>query len=155
MAMKINSQFIRSHPLLSLIPFFSSRKLLSESAFSEYPKGTVVFNEGDPCDAIYLIISGRCESRRKNRNGGEQVEEVAGPGDTLGDGEFLNEEPYRSTAKVVTDSVMLRLSATELRELFKKKPSFAGRFSQTVMDRLKQHRHDHDLYPPRSGAWCR
>ncbi|MGB8355805.1 MAG: patatin-like phospholipase family protein [Chthoniobacteraceae bacterium] len=145
--MKINSQFIRSHPLLSLLPFFSSRKLLSESAFSEYPKGTVVFNEGDPCDAIYLIISGRCESRRKNRNGSDLIDEVAGPGDTLGDGEFLNEEPYRSTVKVVTDSVMLRLSAVELRELFKKKPSFAGRFSQTVTSRLKQHRHDHDLYP--------
>jgi len=142
MVMKINSQFLRSHPLLSLLPFFSSRKILSESAFSEYPKGTVIFTQGEPCDAIYLIISGRCESLRKKVNGGEEIEEVAGPGDTLGDGEFLNEEPYRSTVRVVTDSVMLRISSVELRELFKKKPSFAGRFSQTVIDRLKEHRHN-------------
>ena len=58
LAMKINSQFLRSHPLLSLLPFFASRKLLSESAFSEYPKGTVIFTQGGPCEAIYLIISG-------------------------------------------------------------------------------------------------
>ena len=124
--MKINSQILRSHPLLSLIPFFSVRKLISESAFSEYPKGTVVFRQGDPCDAIYLIISGRCESRRHSGNGGEEIDEVTGPGDTLGDSEFLNQEPYRSTVKVVTDSIMLRLSGDVLHELFKRKPSFAG-----------------------------
>ncbi|HWB60246.1 MAG TPA: cyclic nucleotide-binding and patatin-like phospholipase domain-containing protein [Chthoniobacteraceae bacterium] len=147
--MKINPQILRSHPLLSLIPFFSARKLISESAFSEYPKGTVVYRQGDPCDAIYLIISGRCESRRSDGNGGEDIEEVSGPGDTLGDSEFLNQEPYRSTVKVVTDSVMLRLSGAELHELFKRKPSFAGRFSQTVINRLKLHRQTRDDYPTR------
>ena len=147
--MKINSQFIRSHPLLSLIPYFSARKLISESAFSEYPKGTVIFHQGDPCDAIYLIVSGRCESRRGDGNGGEEIEEVSGPGDTLGDSEFLNQEPYRSTVKVVTDSIMLRLSGAVLQELFKKKPSFAGRFSQTITDRLKLHRKARDGYPSR------
>ena len=147
--MKINSQILRSHPLLSLIPYFSARKLVSESAFSEYPKGMVIFRQGDPCDAIYLIISGRCESRRRNGNGGEEIEEVSGPGDTLGDSEFLNQEPYRSTVKVVTDSVMLWLSGAVLQELFKRKPSFAGRFSQTVTDRLKLHRQARDGYPSR------
>ena len=147
--MKINSQILRSHPLLSLIPYFSARKLISESAFSEYPKGTIVFRQGDPCDAIYLIISGRCESRRRNGNGGEEIDEVSGPGDTLGDSEFINQEPYRSTVKVVTDSVMLRLSGAVLQELFKQKPSFAGRFSQTVVDRLKLHRQGRDAYPSR------
>lgn len=147
--MKINSQILRSHPLLSLIPYFSARKLVSESAFSEYPKGTVVFRQGDPCDAIFLIISGRCESRRHNGNGSDEIEEVSGPGDTLGDSEFLNEEPCRSTVKVVTDCVMLRLPGAALRELFKRKPSFAGRFSQTVMDRLKLHRQLRDGHPGR------
>ncbi len=147
--MKINSQLLRSHPLLSLIPYFSARKLISESAFSEYTKGTVVYRQGDPCDAIYLIISGRCESRRGDGKGGEEIEEVSGPGDTLGDSEFLNQEPYRSTVKVVTDSVMLRLSGAALQELFKRKPSFAGRFSQTVRDRLKLHRQSRDGYPSR------
>jgi len=147
MDMKINPQIIRSHPLLSLIPFFSARKLVSESNFSEYPKGTVVYRQGDPCDAIYLIISGRCEARRSNKNGGEDVDAVFGPNDTLGDSEFLNQEPYRSTVKVVTDCVMLRLSGVDLQALFKKKPSFAGRFSQTITERLKLRRQVPDRFP--------
>lgn len=147
--MKINSQILRSHPLLSLLPFFSARKLLNESAFSEYPKGTVIFHQGDACNAIYLIISGRCEARREDENGGEQIEEVSGPGDTLGDSEFLNQEPYRSTVRVVTDSVMLKLEGDALHELFKRKPSFAGRFSQTVTDRLKLQRQGRDGFPSR------
>ena len=147
--MKINSQLLRSHPLFSLIPFFSARKLISESALSEYPKGTVVYRQGEPCDAIFLILSGRCESRRSDHRGGEEIEEVSGPGDTLGDSEFLNQEPYRSTVKVATDSVMLRISGEALQELFKRKPSFAGRFSQRVMDRLKSSHMGRDGYPSR------
>lgn len=151
--MKINAQLLRSHPLLSLFPFFSARKLITESAFVNFPKGTVIYREGEPCDAIYLIVSGRCESRRNdgigngNGNGSGAVDAIFGPNDTLGDSEFLNQEPYRSTVKVVTDSVLLRLASEDLRELFKKKPSFAGRFSETVTNRLKSLRQADDGFP--------
>src|SRR5438067_2895900 len=120
--MRINTHLLRSHPLLSLIPAFTLRRLISESSFIEYPKGTVIYEEGDPCDAIYLIVSGRCESKRSNGNGNGEIDAVYGPGDTLGDSELLNQEPYRSTVSVVTDSVMLRLAGKELQHLFAEKP---------------------------------
>src|SRR5437870_556152 len=106
--MKIDTRVLREHPLLALVPAFTFRRLLAESSLSEYPKGTVIFREGDPCDAIFLIISGRCEARCAAHNGDEEVE-IFGPSDVLGDRELLNHEPCRCTVTVVTDSVMLRI----------------------------------------------
>jgi NTE family protein len=135
--MKVNLRNLRSHPLLSLIPAFAFKRLMSSSSVAEYPKGTVVFREGSACDAVYFIISGRCESHRSGSNGHDAVEEVFGPGDIFGERELLNHEAYRSTVSVVTDSVLLRIRGEDLRQLFVNKPSFAGRFSQTVGERWK------------------
>lgn len=134
--MKINTRFLKKHPLLALIPLFSLRRLIKQAALDEYPKGTVVYSQGEACDAIYLVISGRCELRINSRHG-SVVEAVYGPGEALGAREFLNNEVYRSAATVLTHSILLRIPATELERIFTSKPSVAGRFAQAVFGRAR------------------
>ncbi|MES2571554.1 MAG: Crp/Fnr family transcriptional regulator, partial [Verrucomicrobiota bacterium] len=134
----IDAEALRPHPIVSLIPPRLLDRLLAGPALGEYPKGTVVFREGAPCDAIYLIISGRCESLVRSDNGVRIVEEVFGPGDTLGERALLNHEPHSSTVVVATHSVLVRLPATEMRELFAGDARIAGRFAQTVTDRMRR-----------------
>src|SRR5437588_9184627 len=91
---RLNPKGLHPHPVLSLIPPKTLKRLLNDSAFIELPKGDVVFRQGHPCDAIFLIVSGRCESRDAEG----AVDRVFGPGDTVGERAFLNREPYRFTA---------------------------------------------------------
>ena len=126
------SQVMRPHPVLSIIPPKILERLLNESAFTEFPKGHVVFRQGSPCEAIFLIVSGRCEARAV----GGLVERIFGSGDTMGERAFLNREPYRFTAVVATDCVVLRISTVELQTLFDDDPFFAGRFSQALTKRF-------------------
>lgn len=135
--MKINPAVLKPHPLLALLPYSTVKRLLTGSAVSEYPKGVVLFSEGDPCDVLYVIISGRCEARVRGRKGQTIVEEVYGPGDTLGDRAFLNNEAHRCTVMVATHCVLLRIPAEELEGIFTKDPVVAGRFSQTVTRKLR------------------
>ena len=128
-----NPKTAHPHPVLSLIPPKALKRLLNDSAFIELPKGEVVFRQGDPCEAIFLIVSGRCESRDAN----DAVERILGPGDTIGERAFLNREPYRFTAVVSTHCVLLRISTSELLAMFEKDPSFAGRFSQALAGRFQ------------------
>jgi NTE family protein len=65
---------------------------------------------------------------------------VLGPGDTLGDRAFLNDEAHRVTAVVATHAVALRIPAAELEGVFTKNPQVAGRFSQAVTRKLRLHR---------------
>ena len=133
MALPWNAKTLHPHPVLSLIPPRTLKRLLNDSAFIELPKGEVVFRQGDPCAAIFLIVSGRCEGCQP----GGTVERVFGPGDTIGERAFLNREPYRFTAVVATHCVLLRIAATELLALFDKDPCFAGRFSQALAGRFE------------------
>jgi len=144
--MKISPDVLKPHPLLALLPYRKLKQLVQDSAVAEHPKGTTVFREGDVCDAIYLIVSGRCEGRVVGRTGAGVVDEVYGPGDTLGDRAFLNKEPHRSTVTVTTHCVLLRIPAEELEGIFTKDPTLAGRFSQTLTRRAQML---HERHPER------
>ena len=117
------------HPVLAILPARMRRQLLASVACSEFPKGKVVCREGEPSEAIYLVLSGRCESMPRTGTGGRTV---YGPGDTLGGKAFLNREPYRWTVKVVTRSQLVRISAADLRTLFARRPATSIRFAQLI-----------------------
>ncbi len=136
--MKINPAILKPHPLLALLPYSVVKRLLADSAVSEYPKGTVLFRQGERCDAIYVILSGRCEAQTSDGFGPPRVEAVFGPGDTMGERAFLNDEAHKCTATVSTHGVMLRIPATELEGILTKDPRLAGQFSQAVTRRFRQ-----------------
>lgn len=135
--MKINPAILKPHPLLALLPYTVVKRLLADTAVTEYPKGTVLFRQGERCDAIYVILSGRCETQYVNGDGQPHIEAVFGPGDTLGERSFLNDEPHRCTAIVSTHGIVLRIPATELEGILTKDPKLAGQFSQAVTRRFR------------------
>lgn len=134
--MKLSPRTLRSHPLLSLLPSSTLRALAAESSVKEFPKGSVVYNEGDSCTAVYLVLSGRCEARRNGNHGRADVLQVYGPGDTFGEVELLNAENYRSTVHVITRSMLLRIEGSLLKSVFVKMPSVAGRLSLKIADQV-------------------
>lgn len=133
--MKISPDVLKPHPFLALLPYRTLKRLASGSAISEFPKGTTVFRAGDRCDAIYVIISGRCEAHTAGRNGATVVEAVFGPGDLLGERAYFHAEPHAATVTVVTRCVLLRIPAEELDAIFAKDYKLAGRFSQLLAKR--------------------
>jgi len=110
--------------------------LAAESSVNEFPKGSVVFKEGDPCTAVYLVLSGRCEARRNGNHGRPEVQQVYGPGDTFGEIELLNAENYRSSLHVLTRSMLLKIEGALLKSVFVKMPSVAGRLSLRIADQV-------------------
>ncbi|MGC3991978.1 MAG: cyclic nucleotide-binding domain-containing protein [Chthoniobacteraceae bacterium] len=128
-AMKLNIRSLRSHPLLSLLPATQLRELLSETVIREFHKGTVIFREGESSQAIYLLLSGRCQSSHLGERGTEVVDEVFGPGDTLGEREMLNQEPYRSTVRVISRCVVLPIQGQPLQEPSRNIRGWAGAIS--------------------------
>jgi NTE family protein len=134
--MKLSPRTLRSHPLLSLLPSSTLRALAADSSVNEFPKGSVVFREGDPCTAVYLVLSGRCEARRNGHHGRADVQQAFGPGDTFGEAELLNAENYRSTVHVLTRSMLLKIEGSLLRSVFVKMPSVAGRLSLKIADQV-------------------
>jgi NTE family protein len=88
---------------------------------------------------MYLIVSGRCESRHVDPSR-HLITATHGPGDTLGDREAIQHEPYAATVTVATRSVLLRIPAEDLQEVCETEPAVAGRMSQSIVRRIVEGR---------------
>lgn len=64
---------------LSLGELKSVKGFLKERA---YDKGEILFNEGNPCERVFIVQSGRVKIFRMAASGREQILETLGPGDT-------------------------------------------------------------------------
>ena len=64
-----------------------------------FPKNTIIVNEGDQTDSLYIIVSGRVKVFLANEEGKEIVLDTQGPGEYFG--EMVLDEGPRS-ASVMT-----------------------------------------------------
>ena len=52
---------------------------------AEFPRGAVIFAEGEPGDRLYIIGTGKVKIGRKSPDGRENLLMVAGPSDMFGE----------------------------------------------------------------------
>src|SRR5438067_2777821 len=74
-----------------------------------FRKGSVIFEQGDEGDALYIVESGRAKVAIKDEEGREKILSVFGEGDYFGEMALLSDQPRSATVTVVGDADMLRL----------------------------------------------
>lgn len=95
---------------------------IPNSTILNYPRGSIICLEGTRCEALYLILSGRCEVCKQLEGGRSICERVKGPGETFGHWEILHNHPLRYTIRVVEPSIILKLNSHDLISLLTKRP---------------------------------
>ena len=53
--------------------------LLGELETVRFPRGTTIFNEGEPGDRLYIIIDGKVKLARRSADGRENLLTIMGP----------------------------------------------------------------------------
>jgi CRP-like cAMP-binding protein/cytochrome P450 len=87
---------------------------------SIFPTGAIVFRQGDPPDAFYVIESGEATVRRTNDAGEAELLARLGPGDVFGELGLLRRQPRLATIIVAPGSdrlVALKCSAAAFERL--------------------------------------
>lgn len=81
-------------------------------------RGITLFHEGDPGDALYVVMEGHVDVLKKDPSGHPQTLATLSPGTALGEMSLLGGAPAR-TATVVTTSpvVLVRMPADRFCEL--------------------------------------
>ena len=80
-----------------------------------FEAGTVIMREGDPGDAAYMIVSGKCRAYR-NIEGQEETLAVMEPGEVFGEMALLLDEPRAATVVAVDRVVVLVLDKATMSE---------------------------------------
>jgi CRP/FNR family transcriptional regulator, cyclic AMP receptor protein len=74
-----------------------------------YRRGEVIFHEGDPGDALHLVVRGRIKIGRVSAGGDESIVTSIGAGETFGELVLLDGAPRSATATALEASETLTL----------------------------------------------
>ena len=112
-----------------------SRALLEQYG-RPFAQGEVLFREGDPASAAYLLQSGRIRLLKRVRMV-ERSLSVLRAGDLFGEGALLDGAVRSSTAVALSEGVALVLDRSALREIVERIPSLSERILTQLVRRLR------------------
>ena len=126
---------LRTVSLFSELPREVLARLVSEFDELEVPAGRTVFSQGDPGDALYVIVSGAVEVRGERDGQGERVA-VLGPGDCLGEMALVTGDPRSATVVALSPTRLLRLDKERFRALSERHPVFLRELARVLCRRI-------------------
>ncbi len=101
------------------------------------PAGTVLFNEGDGGEEMYIIQSGRVKISKKIR-GVEKTLATLEKGEFFGEMAILNDKPRSASAETIDDCEMLVIDRKTFETLLRGNVEIAIRFIKRLADRLRE-----------------
>jgi two-component system, sensor histidine kinase len=132
-------ELLRRHPLLSSLDARHVDWLVSDDVSIEqsYPRGAVIFREGDEGDSIFLIGSGSVEAVLGDERGQIIPLSLMRSGETFGEMGFFEGKPRSATVRACDPAVVLEIKGEELRRLANARPDIEFKVLLTVSERLR------------------
>ncbi len=93
------------------------RRLLRRTRVERRAAGDVLFEEGDPGDALYVVLDGEVRISRQVPGMGEEALAILGPGESFGEMALVDASPRSADAIVHRRARLLVLAARDLEEL--------------------------------------
>jgi CRP/FNR family cyclic AMP-dependent transcriptional regulator len=129
---------------LARTPFFAdaSTQLLAgiaeSSALRQLVRGDVLFNEGDPPDAIYLVTKGRIAIVMSNSiDRRESVVALMEPGDLFGELALLDDGPRSAMARALEPSELIEVPFEPVRAMLDENPRLLWNVTRLLASRLR------------------
>jgi CRP-like cAMP-binding protein len=103
----------------------------------EFPRGTVLFREGEPGREMFVVHQGRVTiSKRVGEV--EKILSTLGAGEFLGEMSILNNRPRSATATCAEDSRLLVIDARTFEAMIRSNAEIAVRLIKKLSDRLQE-----------------
>ena len=100
-------------------------------------KNEILFHQGDPGDALYLIRSGWVKIIKEDVEEGEVVLNHIGPGGIIGEMAIIDEEPRSSGIVAISDVEMLVLKSDDFMNLLNEQPMMTLPIIRSELRRLQ------------------
>ncbi len=111
--------------------------LASRAVFRKFPSGGQLFAEGDPCEGLFVVVSGLARVFKMSPGGREQVLTLDGPGSSVAEVPVFDGGPFPASCVAVGDSEMLFLSRRALHDVCLERPEVALKVLAMVGRRLR------------------
>ena len=120
-----DAELLKDVPLFQFLDEREREELAAHLDVESFSSGTVIFNYGEPGEALYVIRSGKVEVFFKNDTGERIVLEVATRGDFIGELSLLDQGTRSASVIAVEDTETLRLDRGDLEVFLRLQPQAA------------------------------
>src|SRR5579863_8311492 len=130
-----NSELLKV-PVFAGLPDDQISWFISQATEMPLKAGEIYFREGDPADAMFVILDGQIQVR--GEIGGETVVLLLKPGDVTGVLPFSRMKQFTVGARALTDARVLRYPSSHFPELVQKMPELTERLVGLMSDRIRE-----------------
>jgi CRP/FNR family transcriptional regulator, cyclic AMP receptor protein len=120
-------------------PAFDAQAVLESAGAARrvvsYPKGKIVFSQGQPSDAVLYIQKGSIKISVLSRTGKEAVVAMLGPGDFVGEGALTGQSIRIGTATATMPTTVLIIEKAAMLQLLRDEPTFSEQFIAYMLAR--------------------
>jgi CRP/FNR family transcriptional regulator, cyclic AMP receptor protein len=110
--------------------------LAAHASAQTFPRNTIIINEGDRSDSIFITVTGKVKVFLHGEDGREVVLNVHGPGEYFGE-MVLDEGPRSASVMTLEISKFLVISKTDFRDFLSTHPDFAMKLINRLMRRVR------------------
>lgn len=103
-----------------------------------YPKGAVVFSEGEQTDGLYIVSSGLVKVFKLHTDGREKTLDILKPGQYLGEVSLFGSSIRSASVETLEPTKFLIIPSTDLRILLLETPSLAVKIIEMLSGRLRE-----------------
>ena len=136
--MSADAALLSEVPLFQLLDDEERAALATHLDEVKFPGGHVVFNYGEPGDAMYIVRAGKAEMSFRNDTGEKIVLEVCERGDFFGELSFLDGGTRSATATVTEELEALLMDREDLELFLKRHPHAALDLLTALGKRLRK-----------------
>ncbi len=129
--------------MLKNIPLFSNLAesdlaiLCSHAVTKKFSKNTIIINEGDETDSLYVILSGKVKVFLSDEQGKEIILNIEGPGEHFGEIALLDEAPRSASVMTLEPSSFLIISKADFKDCLAKNPNIAIGLIKELTSRIR------------------
>jgi CRP-like cAMP-binding protein len=143
-----------------LADFFMFRELSAEQIemiaehcqLVDAPRGTTVFNRGDPARGLFLLLRGQLKLGVTSPQGTEKVISIISPGESFGEAVLFMERQFPVYAQATLDAQVLLVSKSVIFSLLDNDPTVARKMLAGLSVRMHQLVQDIGMLSLQSGT---
>ena len=113
-------------------------QLAQRATLKRFPKNSVLVNEGDDTDSLYIIQSGKVKIYLSDEDGKELVLSLIGPGDYFGEIALLDESPRSASAMSLEECKIYVLNKPQFEAFLKQDTAVCLRVMRGLTRRLRE-----------------
>lgn len=103
-----------------------------------FAAGELIFSEGDPCEGLFVVVSGAIKVFTTSAGGREQVLTIEGAGGSVAELPVFDGGPYPASAAAMSEASLLFVSKRDFHALCVEHPEVALKVLKVIGSRLRR-----------------